>query len=155
MKLLASMLVGGWLVLSVPNAASAGLGADEKKPAAKVEGAADGAKVPAVPAAAPAKAPKSGQSRKKGMTGQEVTLEGTFGCAKCSFKEADACRNVLKVEEGGKQVTYEVASNEVAKQHHEEICHSAGKAASISGTVSEAAGKKTVTPTAIKLAPAP
>jgi hypothetical protein len=77
--------------------------------------------------------------------GKEVTLNGTFGCAKCSFKEAKACQNVLKVKKGGKEVTYQLADNQVSKDHHEAICHDPGKPATVKGTVSEADGKKIIT----------
>ena len=79
--------------------------------------------------------------------GKEVTLTGSYGCAKCSFKEKDAksCSNVLKVKEGGKEVTYEVAKNQVAQDHHDAICHSPPKAATVKGTVSVEGGKKVLT----------
>ena len=95
----------------------------------------------------PAKAEAAAKS-----AGKEVTLTGSYGCAKCSFKEKDAksCSNVFKVKEGGKEVTYEVAKNQVAQDHHEAICHSAPKPATVKGTVSEEGGKKTITATDIK-----
>jgi len=82
--------------------------------------------------------------------GKEVTLTGTFGCAKCSFKEAKACQNVLKVKKGGKEVTYELADNQVSKDHHEAICHDPGKPATVKGAVSEEGGKKVLTASDIK-----
>jgi hypothetical protein len=123
MKPLISMLFASLLLVS----AAARAGAADKKPA----------KAEAAKAAAPA--------------GKEVTLTGTFGCAKCSFKEAKACQNVLKVKDGSKDVTYELAQNGVAKEHHEDICHSPGKPATVKGTVSDDAGKKVLTASEIKL----
>jgi|SRR6516165_2502980 hypothetical protein len=104
-------------------AVAAGARADEKKPAKPA-------------AAAPA--------------GKEVTLKGTFGCEKCSFKEAKKCSNILKVKEGDKDVSYHFAKNAVSDEHHEAICHSPGKPATVKGTVSEEGGKKTITASDIK-----
>jgi opacity protein-like surface antigen len=123
MKPLISILLGSLLALSVASAAQAA----DKKPA-KAEAA----------AAAPA--------------GKEVSLTGTFGCAKCSFKEADKCQNVFKVKHGAKVTSYELADNAVAKEHHDDICHApGGKPATVKGTVSEDGGKKVITVSEIKL----
>jgi hypothetical protein len=123
MKHLISLVVGSFLVVSLAGAARAN---QDKAPAK-----ADSAKA----------------------AGKEVTLTGTFGCAKCSFKDKDAkqCQNVLKVKEAGKEVTYEVAKNDVAQAKHEAICHNPGKPATVKGTVSEEGGKKVVTASDIKL----
>ena len=84
--------------------------------------------------------------------GKEVSLTGTFGCAKCSFKEADKCQNVFKVKHGKKETSYELADNAVAKEHHEDICHApGGKPATVKGTVSEDGDKKIITVSEIKL----
>jgi hypothetical protein len=84
--------------------------------------------------------------------GKEVTLNGTFGCAKCSFKEAKKCQNVFKVKDGAKESTYEIADNAVSKAHHEDICHApGGKPATMKGTVAEKGGKKVLTPSEITL----
>ena len=98
----------------------------------------------------PAK-PKAAESG-KAAAGKEVTLAGTFGCGKCSFKDKDVkqCQNVLKVKDGDKTVSYQVAKNTVADQQHEAICHNAGKPAHVTGSVAEEGGKKTITPSAIK-----
>jgi hypothetical protein len=120
MTKLIATLVGSLLVLAV----AAGARAEEKTPAKK-------------PAAAQ-------------TAGKEVTLKGTFGCEKCSFKEAKQCSNVLKVKESGKDVSYHFAKNPVSDDHHEEICHNAGKPATVTGTVSEKGGKKTITASDIK-----
>lgn len=99
---------------------------------------------------AAAKKSKKAHAAATQPAGKEVTLTGSFGCAKCSFKEADACRNILKVKEGGKDVTYELGDNQTSKDQHEAICHSPGKPATVTGTVSEVAGKKTITASEIK-----
>jgi Family of unknown function (DUF6370) len=86
----------------------------------------------------------------KPAAGKEVTLKGTLGCAKCAFKEAKACQNVLKVKEGGKEVSYTLAKNAVSEENHEAVC-SGTKPATVTGTVSEAGGKKVLTASAIKM----
>jgi Family of unknown function (DUF6370) len=85
-------------------------------------------------------------------SGKEVTLDGTFGCAKCSFKEAAKCQNVFKVKHGAKVTSYEIADNAVSKEHHEDICHApGGKPATVKGTVSQEDGRKVLTVSEIKL----
>ena len=121
MKTLLSFVLGSFLIVGLAGSATAG---DKQAPAAKAE------------AAKPA--------------GKEVTLTGTFGCAKCSFKEAKQCQNVLKVKEAGKDVTYELAKNPVAEAKHEDICHNAGKPATVKGSVAEAGGKNVLTASDIK-----
>jgi Family of unknown function (DUF6370) len=129
MKHAASFILGSLLVLATANIASAAEPASEsaaKKKDAKAEPA---------PAA-----------------GKEVTLAGTFGCAKCSFKEADKCQNVLHVKHGGKVTSYELADNDVSKEHHDDICHApGGKPATVKGTVSAAGDKKILTASQITL----
>ena len=95
----------------------------------------------------PAK-PKAAESG-KAAAGKEVTLSGTFGCGKCSFKEAKQCQNVLKVKDGGKDVSYTLAKNAVSEDNHEAVC-STTKPATVTGTVSEEKGKKVLTASAIK-----
>ena len=117
MKLIMSVAFGSWLSLSL----AAGARAADKAPA-------------------PAKAQAAAEP-----DGKEVTLTGTLGCGKCSFKETKQCGNVLKVKEGGKQVSYEIAKNGVSDDNHEAVCHNAGKKATVKGTVSEEGGKKVLT----------
>jgi len=126
MKKLSFALIGSLFILSLASFAQAGdKPAADKKPAA-------------TEAAAPA--------------GKETVLTGTFGCAKCSFKEAKACGNVLKVKDGEKVTTYQIADNAVSKEHHEDICHAeAGKPATVTGTVSHKGKKNILTASAIKL----
>jgi hypothetical protein len=122
MKHMVSILLGSLLVLGAVNVSSAA-----EKNDAKTE-----------PASAAA--------------GKEVTLTGTFGCAKCSFKEADKCQNVLHVKKGGKVTSYELADNEISKDHHDDICHApGGKPATIKGTVASAGDKKILTASQITL----
>jgi Family of unknown function (DUF6370) len=93
----------------------------------------------------PAKAPPAG---KKAAAG-EVTLDGNMVCAKCALHESKKCQNVLQVTEGGKDTNYYLAPNETAKQNHEHVCSGSSKA-TVTGTVSEKAGKKTLTASSIK-----
>ena len=82
---------------------------------------------------------------------KEVTLKGQLGCAKCSFHEAKACQNVLKVKDGakqGKETSYELADNDVSRANHEKVCGPAS-AATVKGTVTEKDGKKILTASAI------
>src|SRR5581483_2368125 len=86
--------------------------------------------------------------------GKEVTLSGDLGCGKCNFKTTKECQNVLKVSEGGKDVMYYLAKNDVSNQNHDEVC-SGTKPATVTGMVSEegkgAKKKKVMTASAIKL----
>jgi hypothetical protein len=86
---------------------------------------------PAPAAKAPAAAPAV----------KEVTLTGTLGCGKCSFHEAKACENVLKVKDGGKVETYLLADNDVSRANHEKVCGPASPA-TVTGTVSKSKSKK-------------
>jgi hypothetical protein len=81
----------------------------------------------------------------------EVTLKGTLGCGKCSFHEAKACQNVLKVKRpgGGKDDSYLLADNDVSRANHEKVCGPASPA-TVTGTISKGNGKKVLTATAIK-----
>ena len=83
--------------------------------------------------------------------GEELTLTGTLGCGKCSFHEAKACQNVLKVKVPGqkKDDTYVLADNETSRANHEKVCGPASPA-TVTGTISKTHGKKVLTATAIK-----
>jgi hypothetical protein len=77
-----------------------------------------------------------------------VTLKGMLGCGKCSFHQAKACENVLKVKAGEKEETYKLADNEVSRANHEKVCGPAS-AATVTGTVEVKKGKKILTASAI------
>jgi hypothetical protein len=90
----------------------------------------------------------SGASARAADT-KEVTLKGMLGCGKCSFKEAKACENVLKVKTGAKKEdTYLLADNEVSRANHEKVCGPASPA-TVTGTVETKGKKKILTATAI------
>ena len=86
--------------------------------------------------------------------GKEVTLSGDLGCGKCNFKTTKECQNVLKVSEGGKDVMYYLAKNDISNKNHDEVC-SGTKPATVTGVVSEegkgAKKKKVLTASAIKM----
>jgi hypothetical protein len=78
-----------------------------------------------------------------------VTLKGMLGCGKCSFHEAKACQNVLKVKTGAnKEDTYVLTDNEVSRANHEKVCGPASPA-TVTGTVEVKKGKKLLTASAI------
>jgi len=91
----------------------------------------------AAPPPAAAKAPAPG----------EVTLEGMLGCGKCSFHEAKACENVLKVKHadasgqgqgkaGEVEDTYLLVDNDVSRANHERVCGPAAPA-TVTGTITQ------------------
>jgi hypothetical protein len=95
-------------------------------------------------AKAEAKPDKAAAAKK----GEEVTLKGTLGCGKCAFHTSDKCSNVLKVKDAaGKETAYELADTAVAQEHH--VCGGT-KEVTVTGTVSEKAGKKVLTASEIK-----
>jgi hypothetical protein len=116
---------------------------------------------PPAPPAPPASPASPAPADAKGDAG-EVTLKGTLGCGKCSFHEAKACQNVLKVPTsaaaGAKVETYVLADNETSRANHEKVCGPAAPA-TVTGTVSvgdakagktgKKAGKKILTASSI------
>ena len=78
--------------------------------------------------------------------GKEVTLKGTLTCAKCDLKEADKCQTVLVVKDGDHKGTYNVATGGKAPKHGD-ICKGAKEDVTLTGTVAEKEGKKTITVT--------
>jgi hypothetical protein len=102
-----------------------------------------------VTATARAEAPKE-PAPKAAAGAKEVTLKGMLGCGKCSFQEAKACQNVLKVKDGDKEVSYDLADNEVARANHEKVCGPASPA-TVTGTVEKGKkkGRKLLTASAI------
>src|SRR3954464_5016184 len=76
---------------------------------------------------------------------KEVTLKGTILCAKCSLNETPKCTNAIKVKEDGKDVVYYFNDKGAKESYHKAICQSE-KEGTVTGTVSEKDGKKTITP---------
>ncbi len=99
------------------------------------------------------KAPAAKASDTAAGKGKEVTLSGDLGCGKCNFKTTKECQNVLKVSEGGKDMMYYLAKNDVSEKNHEEVC-SGSKPATVTGVLSDegkgAKKKKLLTASAIK-----
>lgn len=107
--------------------------------------AADKAEKPA--AAKAEKADNAAKAEKK--PAGEVTLSGEMVCAKCTLNESKKCQNVLKVSEGTKETKYYLVQNEAAKSNHSHVCSAPAKA-TVTGTVGEDGGKKTLTASSIK-----
>jgi len=83
-------------------------------------------------------------------TGKLVTMAGTATCAKCDLGTAKECTNVLQVKEGDKTVTYYLAGK-ADKEWHKNICKTP-KSVTMTGTVSEKDGKKTLDVSKIEMA---
>jgi spermidine/putrescine-binding protein len=84
--------------------------------------------------------------------GKEITVKGDAKCAKCMLKESDKCQTVIQTEgKNGKQVTYYLADNSVAKDFHENVCKGSKKVTAI-GTVKKVNGKQEFAATKIELA---
>jgi hypothetical protein len=81
-------------------------------------------------------APPPAKAAASASAAKEITLKGTLGCAKCSFHEAKACENVLKVKDGDKTETYVLADNAVSRANHEKVCGPSSPA-TVTGTVSK------------------
>lgn len=81
---------------------------------------------------------------------KEVTLTGTGECAKCKLHETDKCQNVIQTKADGKTVTYYLVQNKLSKDFHENLCKGSHKI-TVTGTVEEADGKKTLTASKIEL----
>ena len=101
------------------------------------------------PAAAADKAAEKAAKAEKKPAAEEVTLNGEMVCAKCVLHEAKKCQNVLKVSEGGSETKYYLTQNKTAKDNHKEVCGATAKA-TVTGKVSEKAGKKVLTASSIK-----
>jgi len=82
---------------------------------------------------------------------ETITVTGEGKCAKCALHEADKCENTVQVQEDGKTVTYYLAQNKISKEFHDNICKESKKI-TVTGTVKEKDGKKTLTPSKIELA---
>ena len=74
---------------------------------------------------------------------EEKTLKGTITCAKCDLKKEAKCATVIKVKEGDKDVVY-YFDTDSHKKNHKEVC-TTPKEGTVTGTVAEKDGKKTVT----------
>jgi len=115
----------------------------------------------------PAPAGKTKPAAKPAST-KEVTLTGQLTCAKCGLHEAGGCQNVLVVPAAAEPVAadgaggsgaataagastkYYLDKNAVAHEHHEKVCRGA-VAATVTGRVHEAGGRKILTASSVKI----
>jgi hypothetical protein len=81
---------------------------------------------------------------------KEVTLTGMGQCAKCSLGVTKECQTAVVVTKGGKDETYLLTDNDVAKKFHDNVCESV-KPVKVTGKVSEVDGKKQITASKIEL----
>jgi len=79
---------------------------------------------------------------------KEVTLKGTITCAKCDLKVEKKCATVIQVKKGDKATLYYFDKGSNTK-YHGDICQEA-KPGSVTGTVTEKDGKKTIAVTSLK-----
>lgn len=84
------------------------------------------------------------------LAAEVKTITGEGQCAKCALGETPKCQNAIKVDEGGKTVTYYLEHNAVSKKFHSNICKSTEKVKA-TGDVEEKDGKMVMTPTKIDL----
>jgi hypothetical protein len=80
---------------------------------------------------------------------KDVTVKGTVMCAKCELKEGSKCQTVVRVKEGGKEVTYYFQDRGAKESYHEEVCGGGRQEATVTGVVSEKDGKKWLTPSKV------
>src|SRR5580704_8786252 len=79
-----------------------------------------------------------------------VTITGNMVCGKCTLHETEKCQNVVQVTgTDGKTVNYYLLMNDVSKGVHDGICGGGSEKVTVTGTVEEKDGKKTMTPTKI------
>ncbi len=82
---------------------------------------------------------------------KEVKLTGTLVCGKCSLKETPKCSNVLQVKEGDKMVNYLLDDKGNGETYHEGVCGGEKvEDVTVTGTVTEKDGKKSVKPTKVE-----
>ena len=74
---------------------------------------------------------------------KEQTLTGKGECAKCSLGKTKSCQMALTVKEDGKENTYLIENDDVAKAFHKNICQES-KDVKVTGTIKEVDGKKVI-----------
>lgn len=79
---------------------------------------------------------------------QEVSLDGSIMCGKCSRGESEECQDVLVVGEGEAASTYWIVENEIADSFGH-VCEGA-KAVRVKGTVSQIEGQTWIAATSIQ-----
>jgi len=83
-----------------------------------------------------------------GAQSKETKLTGKITCAKCDLKVEKNCATVIVVSENGTDQVYYL-DQKSAKANHDAICQLA-KQGSVTGTISENDGKKTITATKVE-----
>jgi len=80
-----------------------------------------------------------------GDAAENVTVEGTLLCAKCTLKDEAQkdCQNVLQVKQGDEVVNYYVVKNDVAEKFGH-VCQGS-KEAKVTGTVAQKDGRMWLT----------
>src|SRR4051812_1945142 len=81
----------------------------------------------------------------------DKTLTGKGECAKCSLKQTSSCQMAITVKEDGKDKTYLLANNDVAKAFHKNICQEE-KQVTVTGAVKEDGGKQVIEAKKIEVA---
>ena len=77
-----------------------------------------------------------------------VTLKGKITCAKCDLGVETKCATVIQVKKGDKETLY-YFDKDSNKKYHGDTCKEA-KPGSVTGTVTEKDGKKTIAVTKLK-----
>ena len=81
---------------------------------------------------------------------KEVKVTGSLVCGKCNLKETAKCSNVLQVKEKDKVVNYYLTDKGNGESYH--VCGGDKvENVTVTGTVTEKDGKKTVKPTKVEL----
>ncbi|MCE9562387.1 MAG: hypothetical protein K8U57_10060 [Planctomycetes bacterium] len=95
--------------------------------------------------------PAGGLADDKADPAKEVKLTGTMVCGKCSLKATAKCSNVLQVKEGDKVVNYFLDDKGNGEPYHEGVCGGDKvEGVTVTGTVTEKDGKKTIKPTKVE-----
>ena len=86
------------------------------------------------------------------LAADEITVTGNMVCGKCTLHETSECQNVVQVTDAdGKTVNYYLKMNKVSKDAHDPICGGGSEKVTVTGTVKEKDGKKTMTPSKIEV----
>jgi hypothetical protein len=79
---------------------------------------------------------------------KEVTIKGQVICAKCGLSKETKCMTVVLEKKDGKDIIY-YFDTDGHKKYHSAICQEA-KDGSVTGTVADEDGKKTITVKEVK-----
>jgi hypothetical protein len=97
------------------------------------------------------------KSEKADAKAASTTITGEAQCAKCSLKKADQCTDVVVAKEGGKEVIYYLAKNDVTKGFHgkdqgdgKKVC-TAKIPVKVTGTVKHVDGKHEIAASKIEV----